>query len=360
MARGAAVLALGLLPGLCAGLPAEIRGLVATSPAQRSVTTARTPALGDLRKKFTGLPASCEVLVAVNASSVNPADMATPGPFPQVMGSDLAGTVVAVEEGCRRLRAGDLVWADIGAVTRMGQAKGKENGAYGQVAAALESQLGPLPRNLGMLEAASLPKVALTSYKALVWYGGAPFAEANGTVLILGGSGGCGTAGVQLAKALGASNVITTTSAANVDYVRQLGADRVIDYHEQNWWEVLADNSIDTIYDTVGQAGTGDRAMGKLKAGGHYVTIVGALPSRPRKDVESTMFINSNTNLDNVELLEKLRGFAESGKLRMPQLKPYPLEAILDAFAESKTGHVRGKLVVELPPLELEAQADAG
>lgn len=276
------------------------------------------------------------------------------------MGSDLAGVVVAVEPTCRRLAVGDRVWGDIGAVVHWGaaSAKGKENGAYGQVAVALETQLGHMPRNSSFETAAALPKVALTSLKALTWYGGAPYTATNGTVLILGGSGGTGTTAVQLAKAFGASHVIATTSAANADYVKGVGADQIIDYHSANWWQVLADGSVDVIYDTVGQSGTGDRAMPKLRPGGFYVTIVGAVPSNPRKDVSSHMFINSDTNLDNFNLLDQLKSLVEGGRLQMPEIKSYGLSEIKDAFAESTTGRVRGKLVVAVPPLPTTAQIE--
>jgi len=93
------------------------------------------PELGDLHKTRSGLPDSCEVLVNVKYSSINPADRSSPGPYPQVMGSDLAGTVVAVEDSCKRLKVGDRVWADIGAVT----SPGKENGAFAPIAVALET-----------------------------------------------------------------------------------------------------------------------------------------------------------------------------------------------------------------------------
>lgn len=94
------------------------------------------------------------------------------------------------------------------------------------------------------------------SYQALKWYSGAPW-QTRPTVLLLGGSGGAGTNRIQLAKAMG-----TTTSAINFDYCKDIGADRTIDYRTHNWWHA------DVVYDCVGQAGTGDRAMTKLRAGG--------------------------------------------------------------------------------------------
>jgi len=331
--------------------PAEIEAIVAFSATNRSLRRLQTPQLGDLHKKFTNLPDSCEVLVAVETSSVNPADLYMSPPFPQIIGSDLAGTVVAKQDSCKRLNLGDKVWADIGAVTKIGTAKTKENGAYAQLAVALESQVGPMPSNLDFQEAGVMPKVSLTSYKALVWYGGAPYTHSNGTILILGGSSGTGTAGIQLAKAFGASTIITTTSASNVAYVTKLGATQAIDYHQHNWYDVIDDASVNVIYDCVGQKDTGDQAMAKLVSGGFYVTLRGAVPSKPRSDVTTSAFINSDTNLDNLNLLEALRELVEADKLRMPSVKAYPLQQAEAAFKESQEGHVVGKLAINIPPV---------
>jgi NADPH:quinone reductase-like Zn-dependent oxidoreductase len=339
----------GISVAAAAAVPAQMPAYVAKSIfSQGSQASFRTPALGDLHEKFTKLPA-CEVLVEVSHSSVNPCDRSAPGPYPQVMGSDIAGTVVDVQDSCTKLKVGDKVWGDIGAVTKP---SGKENGGYAPYALGLESQLGKMPKNLDFDEAAALPKVALTGYKAFTRFGGAPFKSGKGVVLILGGSGGTGTSGIQLAKALGATKVITTTSAANADYVKSLGADEVIDYHSANWWEVLADGSVDTIYDCVGQSGTGDRAMKKLANGGYFVSITGQRPSSVPSGKHAATFINSDDNLDNLDLLEALRGFVEAGKLRMPSRKSYDLAKVPDAFKESKAGHVVGKLNIKMPTVE--------
>ena len=108
---------------------------------------------------------------------------------------------------------------------------------------------------MGFIEAGSLPKVALTSYKALVWYAGAPSWSRrphDPVVLVLGGSGGCGTVGIQLARHFGAGVIWTTTTAANKPYVIGLGATHSIDYQSESWLEVVGNRSIDVIYDTVG------------------------------------------------------------------------------------------------------------
>merc|ERR1711862_115122 len=146
--------------------------------------------------------------------------------------------------------------------------------------------------------------------------------------------------------------IITTCSASNADYVKGLVATRVIDYHSENWWEVLDAGSIDTIYDTHGGAGTGDNAMTVLKSGGYYVSIVGALPTHTPSDKHANSFINSDDNLDNLDLLDALRGHVEADQLRMPSRKSYDLARVKDAFSESKAGHVVGKLSIKMPVAE--------
>lgn len=247
------------------------------------------------------------------------------------------------------LKVGDKVWGDIGANTKSkaGQ-KTKELGAYGEYAVALDTQLGVMPTNMQFAEAAALPKVALTSYKALVWYAGSLNASFPGkTVLILGGSGGTGSTAIQLARAFGAGEIITTTSAENEQYCKALGANRTIDYRSTNWWDVLPANSADIVYDCVGQGGTGDRAMKVVRSGGYYVTITGQLAKAAKAGVTQTMFINSDTNLASAPVLDALKMLAERDQLRMKQIQAtYPLSAVPAAFAESKTGQVKGKLVV--------------
>ena len=267
-AAPAVFMLLGLGCEICAAefvVPATMGGFVSQTPHSFSyVPSFPVPKLGYLHETFAMLPTECEVLVQVMASSVNPCDRSTDAARnPKVIGSDIAGTVVAVGSGCTRLKVGDEVWADIGAVVhlRTNNASTKELGAYAEYAVALETQLGLKPKNLGWVEAGSLPKVALTSYKALVWYGGGAPWIAGKVVLVLGGSGGTGTAGIQIAKALGAAKVITTAATGSEAYCKQLGADVWYDYHTHNWWDpaVVAADSVDVVYDCVGQRGSGDR-----------------------------------------------------------------------------------------------------
>ena len=290
-----------------APIPPTLRAYVATATtAGRTSASAYLPrfprpTLGQLHHTYSDLPTpSCEVLIRVAASSVNPSDV-TPSIsktlLPHVMGSDVAGTVLQVQafptskstSTVCRVQPGDRVYGDIGANTKTSQGeKTKELGAYAEFVVALDTQLAIVPTALGVLEAAALPKVGLTSLKAIALYGGGRNASFNGsTVLVLGGSGGTGTTGIQLAKYFGATSITTTTSSANGAYCTSLGATRIIDYHTQDWWDptVNPDNTYDLVYDTVGQDGTGNRAMRVLKAGGYYVTITGQLATISKPEV---------------------------------------------------------------------------
>lgn len=320
----------------------------------------------DLHTRYKWLPANatCELLLLVCASSVNPSDLhpsVATLDHPKAYGSDIAGVVLNMTDpfgkgSCRRFAPGDRVYGDIGANTHFsgfGEAKTKELGAYAQYAVAFEAQLGHMPANVGFVEAAAIPKVALTSYKAFKWYAGAPWSRPNVSVLILGGSGGTGSTGIQLAKALGAATVTVTTSAKNFHYCRSLGADHLIDYHSEHWWDVVADGTVDVVYDTVGEQLTGSRAIHKLRRGGAYVTITGALAPAGTvpAGVTQSMFINSDTNLGSANLLEELRDLIEKNTLRMRRIDShYGLRKINDAFDRSSSGHVVGKVSVVVEP----------
>lgn len=339
-----------VLGGSCDSAPATMAGFVSESARSfKYETDIPTPQLGYLHDTFAMLPSACEVLVKVMASSVNPCDRGTDAARnPKVIGSDIAGLVVSTNnKGCTRLKVGDKVWADIGAVAKLSStgASTKELGAYAQYALGIETQLGLMPANLSWVEAGSLPKVALTSYKALVWYSGAPWSH-KPTVLILGGSGGTGTAGIQIARALGAGKIITTAGSGASEYCKGVGADEVYDYHTTNWWEdsVIADNTVDVVYDCVGQSGTADRAMKKLRTGGSFVTIAGGVSSHPKPGVKQNHFINSVTNLDNVKQLDAIAVL----NLRMPVLDVFPLAQTQAAFLHMDVPNRLGKTVITM------------
>jgi NADPH:quinone reductase-like Zn-dependent oxidoreductase len=233
-----------------------------------------------------------DVLVRVHGSSVNPVDWdiaespifpGCPASFPAVIGMDVAGEVEAVGSACKRLSPGDKVWADMGL----------HLGAYAEYVVAKEVNLGLAPTKLSLQAAATLPLVSMTSLAALK-VAGAPWKGNSTVVVVLGASGGCGSAGVQMARAFGAAHIVGTTlsGAANNAFVRSLGVDEVIDDDKVDWGQHIGENSVDVVYDTVGVKGSADKAMTVLRAGGAFVTIAGDLAKTPKSGVKQ-QFIHS-------------------------------------------------------------------
>lgn len=215
-------------------------------------------------------PKADELLVEVRAASVNPVDnMILSGIFkpvlhfelPATLGSDLAGVVTAVGSGVTRFKPGDAVFANI---FDLG------TGAIAEFAVVPEHAAALKPANLDFVHAASIPMVGLTSWQALVERAKL---RAGQKVFIPAGSGGIGTFAIQLAKHLGAS-VGTTTSTGNVELVRSLGADEVVDYKKQEFENVL--HGYDAVLGTL-RGDAIEKSLGVVKPGGTIVSLVGPL-----------------------------------------------------------------------------------
>lgn len=211
-----------------------------------------------------------ELLVKVHAASLNPIDNMIPsGMFkpvlrfqlPAVMGSDLAGVVTEVGRNVTRFKPGDAIFASI---FDMG------TGAIAEFAVVPEHAAALKPANLDFVQAASIPMVALTSWQALKERANL---QAGQKVFIPAGSGGIGTFAIQLAKQLGAT-VATTTSTGNVELVRRLGADEVVNYKKQDFEHVL--HGYDAVLGTV-KGDTIEKSLAILKPGGRIVSLVGPL-----------------------------------------------------------------------------------
>lgn len=326
-------------------------------------------------------PGPTDVLVRVKASSVNHLDLlwtvlspalvwdsaealwSLSGGFPKVLGMDVAGTVVAAGPKVENLRVGDDVWAfNAAAAVYDGKTLGGLAGhAWAPYVVLREQDAGIKPKNIDFTHAGALPLVALTSLTALK-HAGAPW-KSGSTVLILGGSGGTGHVAVQLAKALGATTVITTASGANRDFISSLGADRLIDYHTENWWNasVIPDRSLDAIYDTVLQPLTGERAFLKLKDGGKYVTLCTGIPSCgapmpslfdrwKRPSLSASALRCTSGSCASVEQLDELRAFVEAGKLKVHVDAALPLAKIQDAIDLLGSHHGVGKIGLTISP----------
>ncbi len=209
-----------------------------------------------------------DVLIQVHAASVNVLDskirrgefkLILPYRLPLILGNDVAGTVLDVGSRVRRFKPGDQVIARL---------DDDRIGGFAERISVKETSLAFKPANLTMEEAASIPLVGLTAWQALV---DTAQLQAGQKVLIHAGSGGVGTLAIQLAKRLGAF-VATTTSTANVEWVRRLGADLVIDYRKQDFAALLQD--YDVVLNSLG-TDVLERSLQVLRPGGQLISISG-------------------------------------------------------------------------------------
>lgn len=304
-----------------------------------------------------------ELLVQVHAASVNPIDNVIPtGLFkavvkldlPAVMGSDLAGVVTQVGSRVTRFKPGDAVFASI---FDMG------TGAIAEFAVVPESAAALKPDNLDFVQAASIPMVGLTSWQALKERANL---RAGQKVFVPAGSGGIGTFAIQLAKHLGAK-VGTTTSTGNVELVRGLGADEIIDYKKQDFEKVL--RGYDAVLGTVrGEAM--EKAVGVLKPGATMVSLVGPLDAafaRARGLSFVLTFVFAMMSRKIMRLAKKhdvtysfLFVHPDGGQLahigellKMERIRPvidkvFPFEQAKEALEYLAQGRAKGKVVIKV------------
>jgi NADPH:quinone reductase-like Zn-dependent oxidoreductase len=209
-----------------------------------------------------------DVLVQVQAAGLNPLDekiragefkQILPYELPLILGHDLAGTVLQVGAKARGFKPGDEVYA------RVDQGR---IGTFAERIAVAETDLALKPASISMEEAGSLPLVALTAWQALVERGNV---WPGHKVLIHAGAGGVGSIAIQLAKHLGAT-VATTVSGSNADFVRELGADIVVDYRTQDFAQLLT--GYDLVLDSLGGENL-EKSLRVLKPGGKAIGIAG-------------------------------------------------------------------------------------
>ncbi|TMW69155.1 hypothetical protein Poli38472_001311 [Pythium oligandrum] len=253
---------------------------------------------------------------------------------PSFIGFDAAGTIVEVGADVKTLKVGDAVYA----MTPFAK--------FGSVSEYLtidEEYVAPKPTILDFNDAASLPLAVLTSWQALVTYTNVQKGE---RVLILGGSGGTGTLAVQIAKALGAY-VITTTSARNAGFVKSLGAHEVIDYTTQKWADVIDANSIDVVYDCgMEPASWNTDAQRVLKQNtGRFITIL-PLSDRIESPIGATFqsILVKPSGAD----LRRITEYVEKKQIVPVVDSVHPFEQFVDAVLKLKTGRARGKIVIQI------------
>jgi NADPH:quinone reductase-like Zn-dependent oxidoreductase len=279
-----------------------------------------------------------EVVVDVHAATINAADWkfrageyARHGnvKFPQIPGRDFSGVVSAVGDGAD-LKVGDAVFGVLGA--------GKE-GTYCEKIAIDAGLIAKKPDRLSHIDAAAL---ALTGLTAINSVEDTLKLKRGETILIQGGAGGVASFAIQFAKHLGA-RVITTTSTANIDYVRGLGADEVIDYTKQDFTKVVS--GCDAVFDTVGGE-VAQKCFAVLKPGGRAAFIAsGAQAPQPERSDVTALRPPVPRSRKAIERVAELYG---AGAIKVPEIKLYKLSQAVEAHRLSQSRHFRGKLVFQV------------
>ena len=304
-----------------------------------------------------------EVLVQVHAAGVNQLDskikdgqfkLILPYRLPLILGHDVAGVVVKAGPRVRQFKPGDEVYA---------RTDDFRIGTFAEFVPVRESSLAPKPKGLTMEEAASIPLVGLTAWQVLVE---TAWLARGQKVFIQAGSGGVGTFAIQLARHLGAT-VATTTSAANFDLVRGLGADVVIDYRTQDFEDVLHD------YDVVLNSQDG-KTLGKslrvLKGGAKLISISGPPDPAFGRNIAAPAFVRLVMRLLSSGIRRRARGrgidysfvfmkadggqlreitrLIEAGAIRPVVDKVFAFESTNEALAYAEAGHAKVKVVIKI------------
>jgi NADPH:quinone reductase and related Zn-dependent oxidoreductases len=304
-----------------------------------------------------------QVLIKVVGASINPIDLKTaegklkfllPYKMPLTLGSDFSGIVAEIGKDVSTFAIGDEVY---------GRVRKDMLGTFAQYLVVDPSIMTKKPEISTFQEAAALPLVSLTSYQALH---DVMKIKAGDKILIQAGAGGIGTVAIQLAKLAGAY-VATTSSQKNISFLKNLGADEVIDYHKDDFSELLTD--YDYVFDTMGGEIL-DKSFKILRKGGMIVSISGvpdlgfaksyglpywkklALKIATRKirrlEKEYQVAYHFLFMKPSGEQLEVIRSFVENKQLTPILDLSFPLVDIKKSFDYSAKGHVRGKVTIDI------------
>ena len=304
-----------------------------------------------------------DVFIEVHAAALNVLDskiksgefkLILPYRMPLVLGHDVAGIVTRVGPRVRQFKVGDEVYS---------RAPDHRIGTLAQFIAINENVVARKPANLSMEEAASIPLVGLTVWQAL---GERANVQKGQKVFIQAGSGGVGSLAIQLAKHLGAT-VATTTSSANTDLVKRLGADTVIDYRKDDFEKVLQN------YDVVlhsQDAATLEKSLRVLKPGGILISISGPPDPAFAKSIGAPWFARLAIRLLSARVrksairrdlkysflfmradgpqLREITRLIEAGAIRPVIDRVFPFESTNEALAYVEAGRAKGKVVVKI------------
>jgi NADPH:quinone reductase-like Zn-dependent oxidoreductase len=291
------------------------------------------------------VPKADEVLVHVRAASVNAADWhvlrgkplfsrVTLGllrPKNQILGGDIAGEVADVGAGVTRFKPGDEIYANL---------LDHGFGGFAEFVSVPVEVMSLKPPSLSFEEAAAVPMAAVTALQGLGHHGEI---KPDKKVLINGATGGVGSFAVQIAKSYG-PEVTGVTSTRNIELVRSLGADHVLDYTTNDF--VRSGRRYDLILDTVGNRSVSDLRRGLVSGGKAAVTgfsSVGKLVGLSLRGGKDIALVQAHVTAKDLEILSEL---IEAGKVR-PQIdRRYPFAEIPAAIGYVEQGHARGKVVV--------------
>lgn len=304
-----------------------------------------------------------EVLVQIHASSINPLDFKLkigefkqfmPYKFPLILGHDLAGTIVEIGSKVRQFKIGDEVF---------GRPADYHIGTFAEYIAVNENDLALKPNNISFDDASSFPLVAITAWQAIVEKAALKKGQ---KIFIQAGSGGVGTMAIQLAKHLGAT-VATSTSEANSELVKSLGADVVIDYKTQDFETILQD------YDVVLNSQdnkTLEKSLQILKPGGKVISISGPPDPAFAKEINASWIIKLIISLLSRKIrkqaqakginysflfmkpsgkqLSEIAHLIDAGVIKPVVDKYFTFDQINEAMDYVSSGRTKGKVVVKI------------
>lgn len=282
---------------------------------------------------------SGKVLIEVRAAGVNPVDWKiregyfqkmVPLKLPATLGGDFSGIIREVGEGVSNFKTGDDVYGTASTL-------GGGSGSFAEFALADVKSIARKPKHSNHIEAAALPLAGVSALQALVEH---MDLSKGKKILIHGGAGGIGTIAIQLAKHLG-TYVATTASANNKQYVKELGADEIIDYKSQSFEDLL--HGYDAVFDTVGGE-TYRRSFKVLKKDGMIVSMV----EQPNSELMKKYGVNAiaqGTQVNN-ERLSKLVELIGQQVIKVHIDKTFPLEQAGEALTYLQERHPKGKVVL--------------
>lgn len=295
------------------------------------------------------VPAADEILVKVYAASVNPADYIVRRGgneglkpllrLPMGLGLDAAGMVEEVGSEVTEFKKGDRVYG----------VPNYLDGSYTEYLAAKSDQFALMPQTIGFNEAGSLPACARMAWSGMV---GKAKVQPGQRVLVHGAAGGIGNLALQFAKAHG-TYVIGTASAHNAGFLKQLGADEVIDYNTQKFEDIVSDMDVvfNATHTTTVDEALRLRSVAVLKEGGIFVCTHGVWPNEEFKGLlarKNATVAMAGVGIHHQHCLTEVAKLIDAGKVKAIVNKVYPWEQAAEAHRDIETKHVRGKIVLEI------------